>query len=500
MSSFGNNDNDEEDTTTRYSRSFIPPDLFTEEEIAGIVAAGTAEEIKASIRALACAASDKAIGAVRDQHVAEMQTLIDQIAAFHNPSIGAVPDAPVSSATSKSDSPPPVPTVSFGVPSTTDVAPAGTPLFSAPTGASSVRAVVSTFHDLFGNFLVPLERTDLELENSSMQVISKADRLRLTPLDKNKIYVTFSNGITSKFKAASTIVGLDEVSTIDNIMSFDQVCLELQRHITSVSAHSVFLILKFHEDGTLIDPDTAAGAPVNILSATALPSLADIERSTFFQFRRDSLFNQENFVWSYEAIQNSCDRDLQVIINVMMLKYRPVERFGPLYYYELCQQMTSIDSKAVRAITQELTTPKVPDHVGQSITKVAKYVRSTIIWLEMVSMLPPDIDVIVYNILDTSTVLDFQLFLKTLSANASLNGFKFTAATLLNKAKEHYQTLILSKRWDAVGHQGSLFQGQAQRTPNAPGATGGRREQTHIAVPSWIRTAPSDSKPRQKDF
>jgi hypothetical protein len=35
-----------------------------------------------------------------------MQTLTDQIAAFCNPFVGAVPDAPVSSATSKSDLPP----------------------------------------------------------------------------------------------------------------------------------------------------------------------------------------------------------------------------------------------------------------------------------------------------------------------------------------------------------------------------------------------------------
>jgi hypothetical protein len=80
---------------------------------------------------------------------------------------------------------------------------------------------VTTSHDLLGDFH-PVERTDLELENSSMQVISKADRLRLTSSDKNKIYVSFSKGIPSKFKASSTIVGLDEVLTIDNIMSFDQ--------------------------------------------------------------------------------------------------------------------------------------------------------------------------------------------------------------------------------------------------------------------------------------
>ena len=42
MSSFGNND--DEGTTTRYSGSSVFPDLFTEEEIAEIAAAGTVEE------------------------------------------------------------------------------------------------------------------------------------------------------------------------------------------------------------------------------------------------------------------------------------------------------------------------------------------------------------------------------------------------------------------------------------------------------------------------
>ena len=458
----------------------------------------TPEERKASINDAARVAVEKNMEAVREQHDYEMQLLRDQLAATLLASnVGVVPDVPSSDPSSKTvpsnpapppdqSSNPPIHSVSFS------------PLIDTPT---AVRAVVSTFHDLLGDFPLPVERTDLELENSAMPVISKADRLRLTSSDKNKIYVSFSKGIPSKFKASSTIVGIDEVSTIDNIMSFDQLRLELQRHITSVSAHSVFLILRFNDDGTLIDPDTTAGAPVNILSATVLPSLADIERSTFFHFKRGSLFNQENLVWTYKSIRNSCDKDLQTIIDAKMLKYKPIERFGPLYYYELFQQMTTVDSKAVRAITQELTSLKVPDHEGQSISKVAKYVRSTIIWLNMVSMWPPDIDAIVYDVLDTCTVPDFQLFLKTLSANASLNGVKLTAHDPLDKAESHYRTLVLSKRWDAVGHQGSSFQGQAQRTPNTPaGAAGRRRERVHVVAPSWIHTPPSDSEPHIKDF
>ena len=108
---------------------------------------------------------------------------------------------------------------------------------------------------------------------------------------RNKIYTTFSKGLSSKFKASSTIVGLDEISTIENIMSFSQLRLELQRHITAVAAHPVFLILKFTTGGSLIDPDTAAGKPVNILSATVLSSLDDVVRSTFYHFLHGSPFS-----------------------------------------------------------------------------------------------------------------------------------------------------------------------------------------------------------------
>jgi hypothetical protein len=103
-----------------------------------------------------------------------------------------------------------------------------------------------------------------------------------------------------------------------------------------------------------------------------------------------------------------------------MLKYKVSERFGPLYYYELVQQMTDVDSKAVRAITSEITSLKIPDLEGQSIANAASTIRSTLIWLEMVKMVPPDIDAIIYDILDTCTVPDFQLYLKTLITNASL--------------------------------------------------------------------------------
>ena len=363
------------------------------------------------------------------------------------------------------------------------------------TGAGPLPPSTGTYADLVGDYLLA-DRTSAELEHSIVQVVSKAERMRLSPSDKGKLYATFVKGSASKFKATSSIVGLEEISTIENITSFAQLRLELQKHITSVSVHPVFLILRFTETGSLINPDTPEGAPINLLSASSLPSLSLIQQSMQFYHRRGSTFNRENLVWSLEAVRNSCDKDLQVILDAKMLKYPYSERFGPLYYYELVQQMTDVDSKAVRGITQELTSLKLTDQEGQSIAKIASIIRSTIIWLEMVKMVPPDIDAIVLDILETCTVSDFQLFLKTLATNAALNGIKLSYVTLLDKAETHYRTLIVSKKWDAAGHQGSTF--QAQRLPVARSPTNAARPRTNM--PSWNRTPPSDAEPHERTF
>jgi hypothetical protein len=52
-------------------------------------------------------------------------------------------------------------------------------------------------------------------------------------------------------------------------------------------------------------------------------------------------------------------------------------------------------------------------------------------------MVPPDIDTIVLDILETCTVPDFALFLKTLSTNASLNRVTLTHTELLERRTEN---------------------------------------------------------------
>ena len=107
--------------------------------------------------------------------------------------------------------------------------------------------------------------------------------------------------------------------------------------------------------------------------------------------------------------------------------------------------------KAVGAITQELTSLIFRSQDRQSIVRIFKIFRSSFNWLDTVHMLPSDINVIAFDVLETSTVPIFQLFLKTIMTNNNLNGLELDYVSHLNKAEEHYRTLILSKMWDAAG-------------------------------------------------
>jgi hypothetical protein len=155
---------------------------------------------------------------------------------------------------------------------------------------------------------LPEELGAAELEFNLMQIISREERSCFNASDKGKVYFSLIKGINIKFKAIKT-VGLDNISTISNISSFAKKRLNMQKHIKSVSAHPVFLIIKVNKSGNLINPDTAKGNSINILFTNFMPTLECVEQSTFFHYKRDSISNQENLIWNIETIRNSCDRD-----------------------------------------------------------------------------------------------------------------------------------------------------------------------------------------------
>ena len=164
---------------------------------------------------------------------------------------------------------------------------------AAPPAVTPSRTVPATMSSLLGvdNFLTmsdALTPDQLELAYNSM--FSTEDRSTMKTADKARLVANFVKGTTSKFMAHSTLAGLDNITSIDNLVGFSVQRRELEKLISAISAHDVFHVLKFGSDGEPIDPDTDAGKPVNLLSCTILPSLSNVEASTRFYSKRGTTF------------------------------------------------------------------------------------------------------------------------------------------------------------------------------------------------------------------
>ena len=87
---------------------------------------------------------------------------------------------------------------------------------------------------------------------------------------------------------------------------------------------------------------------------------------------------------------------------------------------------------------------------------------------------------------------------------ASPNDLKLSHTKLLEKAKNYYQALIISKRWDAPGIlQGSSFQAQHRAQQNNPANSGDApttARAPRYTMPFWYCTLPVNGEPHERTF
>ena len=199
-------------------------------------------------------------------------------------------------------------------------------------------------------------------------------------------------------------------------------------------------------------------------------------------------------MWSYEATQNSCDKDLQgwrqdVEIPVVRA-LRPAVLLWARATNDDRRFMPSLKNlPLLRLLTKKESQSRRPQRLfalQPSGWRWSIYCPQTSTPLYMISL--------GHALCRTS-----YCFLKTHSTTTNINWVNLSANDLLDKAEAHYRALIISKRWDSVGHHGSSF--EAQRTPNGSSNSGrGRRDRTPIVMPPWHRTAPADGKPHERTF
>lgn len=384
-----------------------------------------------------------------------------------------------------------------------------------PSPVTSSTSSSLKMSEMIGDFNTTA-RTDFEIGASTSSLLSKYDRENLYGTDRAKTQAYFRKGVPSKdlhFKALSSSSELKNMMSLDNLVSVGSQQTALRDHIYSISAQGVFYILKFKttidtttgtETILLVDVDTPDGTPTDLLDCTELPELEDVITSCKHYIAYGSDFQVENLKWTYDAILNSCDKALRVILQSKMLKC-PELKFGPIVFWFLIQQLTSADDSTIRAVTEEMTKINIADTPGQSITAAVAQIRAAINWLERVNMVPKDIVPIIKDIMGTCNVPSFMSYFSALITNAKLNKVKFTHGDLLSIVEEEYASLVRQGDYDLSTKGGSSFHGSSQpdvkrADPKESGHDGGRSRGVRYNTPPWVKTEPTESEPKSREF
>jgi hypothetical protein len=365
-------------------------------------------------------------------------------------------------------------------------------------------AVPSTVDAMIGTFN-STARSDLEIEISAMTLLTKSDRDDLSASDKSKIQAYFIKGIPSKdlhFKALSSSSDMKDMMSITNLVSLMEKKQSLVGHLSSISTTNVFYVLNFDPISGALIP-VASRSPVNLLKTLTLPTIDSVVASCAHHAMYGTSHSIENMKWTFDAIMNSCDQHLRRILSNKMLKY-PNMRYGPVLFWFLMKQITTIDDTIVRAITTELVQLDISNTPGQSIAVIITRIRAAITWLNMAKMLPPDILAIVKKIMKTCTVPDFLLYVTSLLTNAELNAKVLTTDEFLGACETKYAALVLSGDYDLSTSGVSSFnisthgatRNKHQSSRQDQGNRGDRRHKN----PDWVRAEPTGSDPTTRDF
>jgi hypothetical protein len=309
-------------------------------------------------------------------------------------------------------------------------------------------------------------RNDAQIELAGASSISAKDRATLSVSEKGKLFKDATRGISpDKFKPLIDLSGLDSLLTMENIVGFNTLNDDLQKFLLQYGLTNVFYILKFDAAGELLNPSTPDGIAVNYLANPQGTTAAEVLKTSDYLLKKGSLYHVENLRWTYEAIMNSCDQDMRIILKSKMEKYEKTRRTGPVLYTHLLEQLTSSSPGAVRKVTQNIVDLKMDKFVGESIPMACKSIRASFKWLEMVRKMPADPDTIVMNIFETCTVPEYLRYLESLKTYAELHasGTNLSVDYILTKSEDKYRDLVLNSKWDISGTGATFYQSPSHR-------------------------------------
>lgn len=365
---------------------------------------------------------------------------------------------------------------------------AGVPLPNTPMTTATRRVNVPGLASRFNSGAFTLQEI---LQKSC--VTDEQGRENMTPKERTAFHAVVVKGLDTKFTIRNDLSILQDGTTTSDFMeknlSFTLQVSALQHYLESKCLQSVFSILN-------IDPL----APFSLADENTVYLLQDYSSLTldqvllssefYYKFSKKQL-DQENLEWTMDLLLNSCDLELQKIVQSKLLMLPRTQRGGPTTFMLIVTQIIHSNDNISRALTSRLDHYKVTSVPGENIETVVSYINAICDRLDCCGKLPHDIEKMILTILDSCTVPKFTNHFSTLRTIESRKIADYHG--VLREGTRYYLQLVHDGDWFPSVKPGSAFSAAAPTQLPRQGAT---QDRTHDRKGNLIdRVAPPSGSP-----
>ena len=297
------------------------------------------------------------------------------------------------------------------------------------------------------------DRTDFEISENA-KLYPKEGRAKLKTADL-KSYLRMvercQKGMTTKFALLEPLdqdAGLERLKKSYNVMTRRD---ELRKEIEDADMDDVFHIpLEYDENGI-----PTSKKSVYLLDTTHGVDLGQvIKASALYALKSPVEYHPQNISWSGEKILASCEDDLKEKI-IQSAKSVPVaKRGGPVYLYLMNALIISTSEKAMRGLTEKISSLKLTSFNGENVLTAGSYLKGALNLLDAHERTPKDINLLIFRIFESGTTSEFTDYVKSVQSSLETSKLfghdnKMTPEQIITAFENKYSDLLGQDQWVA---------------------------------------------------
>ena len=308
------------------------------------------------------------------------------------------------------------------------------------------------------------DRTSLQvIEGAKVYPKEKREKLRD---DDNKAYHRMiekcCEGIKDAFRLMTPIDENSSQESFDRAYNVILKWKQLQEFMVAMDMEDVFVIAKSYDEDGLPNTEEC----VNLLE-TCHGVTMDIvlKGSALYALKSAADWHPQNILWSGKAILNSCHESLKDKLVEAAEAIDPELRGGPVYLMLMNKLILATSEKAMRGLTDKLSSLKLSDFDGENVLKCGSYLKSVLTLLGNHNKIPHDINLLLFAIFkhcSTAEFVDYVKSIESLIDTSAIFGKDFTLSPekILNELESKYSDLLGRDKWEAKStdkNQNSAF-------------------------------------------